>query len=254
MAAFAAALATVNVLSELHDHPGLNPWRPLVDEASSVVALLAMLWVPWIAVRSAPLGRPAWRRWAGVHGLALILFSALHVAGFALLRALAYRLHGASYRISPVADTFVYELRKDAIVYAIIVGVFYAAPRLIRPETSPPARPRTFDIVDGARVIRVPTNQILAVTSAGNYVEFHLADGRRPLMRRSLTALAAELPEAFTRIHRAWVVNADLVTALWPERSGDYRVEIGTLQAPLSRRYASALAKLRERGRPPEAS
>jgi DNA-binding LytR/AlgR family response regulator len=35
------------------------------------------------------------------------------------------------------------------------------------------------------------------------------------------------------------------MTALTPEGSGDYTVELGTLSVPLSRRFPEALAKLR---------
>jgi DNA-binding LytR/AlgR family response regulator len=84
------------------------------------------------------------------------------------------------------------------------------------------------------------------VTSAGNYVEFVLADGRRLLMRSPLSALEEELqPRGFLRTHRSWIVNASRMTALKPEGSGDYTVELEGVHAPLSRRFPEALAKLR---------
>ena len=103
-----------------------------------------------------------------------------------------------------------------------------------------------FDIRDGARVIRTPVDQILAVTSAGNYVEFLLADGRRPLMRASLARMEAELaPHGLVRTHRSWLVNAARVTELRPETSGDYLVVLGGVEAPVSRRFPQALARLK---------
>jgi DNA-binding LytR/AlgR family response regulator len=105
---------------------------------------------------------------------------------------------------------------------------------------------RLFDIRDGARLVRVPINDILAITSAGNYVEFVLRDGRKPMMRKPLSALEAELAaDGFVRTHRSWLVNAMQVTGLKPEGSGDYEVEIGSVAVPLSRRFPEALAKLR---------
>ena len=87
---------------------------------------------------------------------------------------------------------------------------------------------------------------ILAVTSAGNYVEFLLVDGRRLLMRASLQGMEAELaPRGFLRTHRSWLVNSRKVTALRPEGSGDYTVDLGAQAVPLSRRFPEALAKLR---------
>jgi DNA-binding LytR/AlgR family response regulator len=40
-------------------------------------------------------------------------------------------------------------------------------------------------------------------------------------------------------------VNASQMTALKPEGSGDYTVELGRVTAPLSRRFPEALTKLR---------
>jgi DNA-binding LytR/AlgR family response regulator len=104
----------------------------------------------------------------------------------------------------------------------------------------------TFDIRDGARLTRVKLEDILAVTSAGNYVEFVLADGRRLLMRVPLRSLEQELGgRGFVRTHRSWLVNGGKVTGLKPDGSGDYTVELGAQAVPLSRRFPEALAKLR---------
>ena len=89
-------------------------------------------------------------------------------------------------------------------------------------------------------------SDILAITSAGNYVEFALADGRRLLMRSPLSALESDLSDrGFVRTHRSWLVNETAVTGLTPEGSGDYGVLLGSLTAPLSRRFPAALARLR---------
>jgi DNA-binding LytR/AlgR family response regulator len=131
------------------------------------------------------------------------------------------------------------------------------APGLRRALASPPikARPEpddlaTFDIRDGAALIRIPTNEILAARAAGNYVEFFLCGGRRPLMRASLRNIEVELARAgFLRTHRSWLVNARHVRALVPLGSGDFRIDLdGGESAPLSRRFPEALARLRGEG------
>jgi DNA-binding LytR/AlgR family response regulator len=104
----------------------------------------------------------------------------------------------------------------------------------------------SFDIRDGARLVRVPASEILAVRSAGNYAEFVLADGRRPLTRSSLSALEVQMRAlGFLRTHRSWLVNPARVTGLRPEGSGDYAIELGAVEAPLSRRFPQALSVLR---------
>ena len=130
----------------------------------------------------------------------------------------------------------------------LVIAIFWAVTLIVRkgaqpePETNP-----FFDIRDGARLLRVTFDDILAVTSAGNYVEFSLRDGRKPLMRKPLSAMEDELsPRGFVRTHRSWIVNGGAVTALKPEGSGDYTVaELGPISAPLSRRFPEALDRLR---------
>ncbi|HUH09440.1 MAG TPA: LytTR family transcriptional regulator DNA-binding domain-containing protein, partial [Brevundimonas sp.] len=52
----------------------------------------------------------------------------------------------------------------------------------------------------------------------------------------------------FVRTHRGWLINAARMTGLRPEGSGDWTVELGSLEAPLSRRYTPALDRLRAEG------
>ena len=74
----------------------------------------------------------------------------------------------------------------------------------------------------------MPFADILAESSAGNYVEFALTDGRKLLMRRPLSAVESELAGyGFVRTHRSWLVNEKAVTGLNPEGSGDCGVCLG---------------------------
>jgi DNA-binding LytR/AlgR family response regulator len=82
------------------------------------------------------------------------------------------------------------------------------------------------------------------------YVEFLLRDERRPLMRASLSEIETALgPSGFLRTHRSWVVNPAQVRLLKPSGSGDYRLALeGGAEAPVSRRFPKALAKLKGGG------
>lgn len=238
------ALNTVNALTEMQDEPD-QPWiYPVVSQGTSAVMVIASLWIAWLAYRAAPLdSRPVWRILA-VHAIGLLAFAAFHVVGFYLLRTLIFRLLELPYDYD-LAGRFIYELRKDAIGYLIGTAAFWAMTRIYR-DTPEPTAAVTFDIRDGARLVRVNLTDILAVSSAGNYVEFRLADGRKPLMRSPLSAIEAELaPRGFVRTHRSWLVNTARVTELRPEKSGDYAVGVGEIEVPLSRRFPDALARLR---------
>ena len=249
-ALFGVAIVAVNSFTVLADNDRVRSWEPWVWEISSYIGAFCAIWAPWLATALAPPDdslTEGWRprlRFIAVHGVGLLTYAAVHVAVFVLLRQAAYAVMDSPYEFG---DRFFYELRKDAITYGLLVGVFWLAGALRR-RRDEPVRPVSFDIRDGARLIRTPLSEILAVSSAGNYVEFWLADGRRPLMRATLAAIEVELERfGFVRAHRSWLVNAERVTGLKPEGSGDWTVELGAVEAPLSRRYPKALERLRDR-------
>lgn len=246
-AAIIFGVTLVNVATIRHDMAHLDWQEPWIWEVSSALAIYALLWLPWLAQRFAPLEE--WRspRFWLIHSGTVLLWSAGHVAGFLLLRHGAYALAGEVYAYGDLRTEFPYELRKDVLSYSLTTGAFWVARRLaLQSSAATPDHPATFDIRDGAKVIRVAITDILAVASAGNYVEVHLADGRKPLMRSSLAAVEGQLaPFGFVRTHRSWLVSAARVTGLTPAGSSDYTVQLGALEAPLSRRFPAALMRLR---------
>jgi DNA-binding LytR/AlgR family response regulator len=244
-------ITTMNVITRYHvaAEYGLAP--PIIDEASSAVTtMMAMaicaafaFWIHW--------KHPPLLLAAPVGVLGVLLYSAVHVGGFFLLRSLAYAvLLQESYRFGPFTREFPYELAKDAAACVIATGILWQMLRLEDRRVAPGAPPPAFiDIRDGARLTRVAVAEILAVRSAGNYAEFILEDGRRPLRRVALAALEAEMAGLnFVRTHRSWLVNAERVTGLRPQGSGDYLVEVAGVEAPVSRRYKAALRLLRDNG------
>ena len=208
---------------------------------------MLFFWIPWLGWRIAPpLVRPRWKLL--LHIPVALAYSLAHVGGFVLLRKLAYLLAGSHYQFGTFGPHFFYEFGKDVFGYALFVSGFTLVDHLLRQQAliDAPALVRTFDIRDGAKLTRVRLEEILAIASAGNYVEFVMRDGRRLLMRSPLSALELELAaRGFVRTHRSWLVNAEKVTALTPEGSGDYAIELQTLTVPLSRRFPDALVKLR---------
>lgn len=249
-ASLISSIAFVNVLTIQHDAPELGVLPPTIWEASSALVTLAIFAVPAGMALWMIRARPRWWIALPAHLLAVFVYSVLHVSGFVALRKLAYAalLH-ERYVFGPLSTEFPYEFRKDMMAYGLASIIYWLA--LHRGSQKPVAQaaaaaPATFDIQDGARLIRVPVAEILAVRSAGNYAEFVLADGRRPLTRSSLSAVSEQLaPHGFVRSHKSWLVNKARVTGLKPEGSGDYAVELGDLEVPLSRRFPEALAALR---------
>jgi hypothetical protein len=243
----------VNVSSVVYDwrRSGrtISVWEPLTWEYTSGAAEMLACGVILLALAWATPGRAPWRRVLPVHIAANLVFSGLHTGLMTLLRMGIYALVGKSYRAPPFGD-WLYEYRKDLMAYVILGGVFwlFCRPRPAPAAPSaPPADGATFDIADGASVLRVRVREILGVRAAGNYVEFLLEDGRRPLMRTALATVEAKLAGCgFLRTHRSWLVNPARLTRLEALGSGDYRIVLGPgVEAALSRRFPEALERLR---------
>ena len=245
IAAVGLAVAVVNAMTVNADRPDFATWEPWSWELTSIAMALSLMWLPWLAVRRAWPGGTPWPRLILIHGAGAVIYSALHVTGFVMMREAIYALHGWTYDFGPIAEGFPYELRKDVLTYLGFAATFWISLRLQQPQ-APDQSSLVFDIRDGARIIRAKAHEVVAVTAAGNYAEFILTDGRRPLMRTTLAKLEAELaPLGLIRTHRSWLINPAHLTALEPDGSGDWTVELGAIRAPLSRRYPAALERLR---------
>lgn len=255
---FILAGTTVNALSTQADiGPRIAAWKPFVWEYSSLVTTLVFMPVIGALVVRTPIGRGRWLRFGLAHLAGTLGYCLVHVGGFVLIRKLAYAAAGERYVFGDFGR-LVYEYRKDVMSYSALAIVFFLSAKLAarvrpavrstEPELGPAPEPDpTFDIRDGVRLIRAPVKEIVSVRSAGNYVEIHLADGRRPLMRTTLATVEAALaPHGFLRTHRSWLINVQRVRGLTPEGSGDWSVELeGGGAAPVSRRFPQALETLR---------
>lgn len=108
-----------------------------------------------------------------------------------------------------------------------------------------PAPERLAFRVEG-RVVFVTSTEIAWVEAADNYVVLHLVDGRRLMLRDTLSALEKRLGSAqFTRISRSAIVRFDQIKELQPTLHHDYVVVLrdGT-RLPLSRSLRGRIEKL----------
>ena len=253
LALFTFASTTVNIFTVMHDraaddHP-VPVIAPVIWEYTSGISILVFAGMIYAALRVAPPLKGEWLRFALVHLPATIVFSALHVSLMVLERMALYATAGFRY-VMPLSE-FPYEYRKDVLTYVLAGGVFWITARLAEGGRGVGAvDPAMFVIRDGARIIRARVLDIVCVSSAGNYVEFVLADGRTPLMRGTLASVETALdPHGFVRTHRSWLVNAARVGGLKPDGSGDFTVELDTgAEVPLSRRFPEAHRRLRPPG------
>lgn len=245
---------TINVLNGLQEARqhgvAFSPQAAILAEGSSGLTIIALVPLIWWAGRRWPPRAKDWLKLVFIHWACATGFSVLHVAGMLAIRRVFSTGRGLPFGV----DAFLYEYRKDLLVYAIMLATGMLLRQWFEPRPAPPPAPSDargpepmFEIRDGARLIRSPVAEIAAAVSAGNYVEFKLVDGRTPLMRTTLAAVEAQLsPYGFTRTHRSWLVNAARVREIERAGSGDHRLALeGGVEAPLSRRYAEALERLR---------
>jgi hypothetical protein len=249
----AAVLATclVNAFSMAHDgarRGGVyDLGRPLLWELSSGLVIVALLPLLGFGVRRLRLfsSWPAKAMWAAA---IVVLFSAAHIAGMVGLRKLVLATVGGSYSFGLLVPELIYEFRKDAVSCFMLGLAFwwtgrragFAAPRA---AAAPAASVPVLWLRDGAARIRVEPADIVMVTSAGNYVEYCLADGRTHLIRATLAAEEARLlPFGIVRVHRTRLISLPRVTALAAGVSGDFELTLDTGQTVSgSRRYRGAV-------------
>lgn len=218
-------------------------------EWTSILALLTLYPLLWLAVKWV---RPPRFSWVAV-GVAMVLgsivMSAWHIGVMVVLRCIYYWAVGSGpYHFFDPAegrlDRILYEYRKDVATFLQFVAIAGVAQWLIARAATPPAAaaepPRTLAVSDGAVTHLVPIEEIESIASAGNYVE--IAWGPRTLLHRAtLAAVETELGDAFLRIHRGRLVRRAAIRRIETDKSGDFTVELAS-GAVLrgSRRYRPA--------------
>ncbi|MEO1336492.1 MAG: hypothetical protein AAFV29_12655, partial [Myxococcota bacterium] len=123
----ANVIDATSVLMEYNrDGRSLSLWEPFVWEFSSGVFTLAL--IPFIlAVESrVPITIETWRRAVPIHLLASIPHSLLHVGAMVGVRTLIYKAAGRTYSFGDVPIELLYEWRKDAFSYFVILFIVNA--------------------------------------------------------------------------------------------------------------------------------
>ena len=172
-----------------------------------------------------------------------------YLLGFSLIRVELYGLAGEVYH--PFLTRAAVAVAPSTLIsYGLITGSVWGGLWLeqrLALRSAAPGAATVFDIRDGGRTLHAPVDTILAVRSAGNYVEFQMADGRQLLMRATLAQIEAELAaQGFARSHRGWLVNSRHITETRRAGAGDFELTLtGGLRAPLSRRWRPAVEAAR---------
>lgn len=108
-------------------------------------------------------------------------------------------------------------------------------------QTEAGPRPFLYFRVDRESV-KVPVDDLLYIESRREYTQLHLANGKKLLVRESISSMEEKLNQhRFVRIHRSFLVTADKVTAI-----GATQVRLGTQVLPVGRLYKDNLQRIRQ--------
>ncbi|BAT58008.1 LytTr DNA-binding domain protein [Variibacter gotjawalensis] len=235
------AVTTMNALSQQADIARfsgrtIEAWKPFVWEWTSGLTIVALAPLVRRLVLWTLANRPLVLKIAAhVVGAAGFLFA--HIAGLVVLRKAIYAMASAEpYVYAFSTSNILYEARKDAILYALLAVVFYAARRLGLDQPSKIVAvaqgdqiPRELWLRDGSTNVRVDPADIVSVASAGNYIEYGMADGAKHLIRGTLQAEEERLARfGLVRVHRTRLVNAKRLRRVTTLSSGGFEAEMDT--------------------------
>jgi two-component system LytT family response regulator len=164
----------------------------------------------------------------------------------------AFELQALDYLLKPFdRDRFMQSIERtrEALRQSDVADVEERVRRLLAnlPERTPAVAQLL--VRDSDRTIFVPTDDVLRIAAADNYVEV-FTPTRKHLLRETLSSLAAQLdPARFLRVHRSHIVRVDFIGEIRPWFHGDYQLILrdGT-ELNLSRRFKALLpAGIRDR-------
>lgn len=249
------AAVTINALSladEIARGGGAPGLYPYVLEGASGAAILLLLPAVLALGAAFPLEPVRWRMSLIVHGAGLIVFAAVHTGLMTGFRsALWPLLLDRPYQgFGPPVQTFIYELRKDALAYVSFQAVLMMLRALTRARMAAAAMhldAREGGLVSlrcGGREIRLPADEIVSASAAGNYAEVRTSNGVH-LARIPLSELAVMLEEAGAgpvRLRRSHLAARSAIREIIPGADGGARVRLSDGQIlPVSRRYRAGV-------------
>ena len=230
--------------------------KPLLWDMTSI-AVIILLTPALLAIVRRIRREPALAVRIALSIATIVIFSAVHITGMVGLRKFIMFLAGGSYDFRLSLAIVLYEFRKDVVTCILIGGGMWLmdirreAQRVLQvvappPAANPPSTPQTIWLRDGTRSVRIEPRDILWISSAGNYIEYSLADGSNQLIRGTLAAAENELSRFnLARIHRTRLANLDRVTGVQSKPSGDFDLTFDSGHTVSgSRRYKSAVASL----------
>lgn len=89
------------------------------------------------------------------------------------------------------------------------------------------SRPEKIKINSSGKIELISTDKIIYCKASGDYVEVNIKNNKQLLFSGNLKELEKQLPATFSRVHRSYVVNMDLIVSLKSSVSTNKNVSSG---------------------------
>jgi hypothetical protein len=223
----------------------LEPW--LTQLTSHIAIIGSILLIPFFLNRF-PLSWTNWKKQLLIYVGLFFIFGALHIILMDVFRHLSFPIFLGRPYYEGLFDfnLWIYELRKDAYSFLLILSFFVTGRHIEQLRLE--ARSHLKDAKDtgrltlksGGRTILLNAQDILWVESASNYVEIHTEQGMH-LARMTLSSLETLLSEAgdnHLRVHRSYLVKRNALREIIPSGEGGASITLtdGT-KLPVGRKY-----------------
>ncbi len=223
----------------------LEPW---LTQLTSHVAIIASILLIPVFLNRFPLTWANWKKHVPIYLGLFLIFGAVHIILMDVLRRVSFPvfLDRPYYESLFDLNIWIYELRKDAYSFLIILSFFLTGRHIEQLRLE--ARSSLKDAKDtgrltlksGGRTIFLNAQDIIWAESASNYVEIHTEQGKH-LARMTLASLETLLSEAgdhHLRVHRSYVVRRDALREIIPSGEGGASITLtdGT-SLPVGRKY-----------------
>lgn len=223
---------------------GFKNWQPYVWEYSSFISTYLLYFgVYWLA-KKVPLNHANWVRNLGIHLLASVVFSVLHVLLMVWLRQIFYWLLGGQYEFGEWFSEWLYEYRKDLITYFIFLLTVYAFQYFSQPSENQKSQvqPEKLQVKNKQGVFWVTLSDITTIESGGNYVYIHANQQVLP-MRATMTNIERQLNSSdFIRVHRSYLVNLNQCKGIKnPAGDSSELILMNDKSVPVSKKYRPKL-------------
>ncbi len=229
--------------------PWAEPW--LTQLTSHVAILMSILVIPFFLNRF-PINWANWKKQTPIYVLAFFLFGAVHIILMDVFRRLSFPIILGRPYYDPLLDIriWIYELRKDAYSFLLILSVFLTGRHIeqlrleARSTLQEAKNSGRLTLKSGGRTIFLNAQDIIWAESASNYVDIHTEQGQH-LARMTLASLEKLLLEAgdlHVRVHRSYLVKRDVLREILPSGEGGASITLinGTV-LPVGRKYRSNL-------------